>query len=233
MRGILIVACLVGVAAPVQADENLAREFFDESISALRQGRFAEARDMLRESLELHPTLSAAFNLGVALRGTGETREAVRVLGRLLAGDFGELPEERASRVRALIEEIRAELARLDIRVEGVDHARLRINGEPAGEASADTPNVRIVDAGELSVAALAEDRQPVERQITVERGGSARVDLIFNPPPKPNRRPARIIGTLAAFLVVGAGVGVGLALSRRSDLEQGDVFGVTRTLRR
>ncbi|MEM9067522.1 MAG: hypothetical protein AAGE52_03420 [Myxococcota bacterium] len=243
LRVLVTCAALLSIStstARASDNEEDARALFEESISALRAGRFAEARELLSESLELFPTPSAAFNLAVALRGMGQSREALRVFESLVEGHYGELPDDRSARVRTLIEEVRGELGRLSVSVSGVAEARLRIDGSPAGVAREGEPAVRVVNAGDLSVAAVAEGYAPVEREVHVDRGDTVDVALPFvgNPTsttaaesPAPSHRVRRWVLSVLAVLVVGAAV-TAVVVTQRSELQRGDVFdGVTRTL--
>ena len=81
--------------------------------AAAEAGRFAEARDILRAALDAEASPQVAFNLSLMLRETGELVAATEVLQRLLANDYGVLPEERRARVAELLAEVTGQLATL------------------------------------------------------------------------------------------------------------------------
>ncbi len=169
-----------------------ARRQFEDAVERLEAGRFAEARDMLNQSLALAPNPATAFNLGVAYRGTGETLRAVEVLSSLLAAKYGPVKGERRAEVRALLAAVRAEVATLTIETRGAPSADVRIDGRSFGSSVDGGRVVANVDAGERVVTVAAEDRIPVERRVRVARG--ARLTVLLELEPTPQAR----VGTLS-----------------------------------
>jgi hypothetical protein len=179
---VLLVLALCLLATEVghaqSRDEREARRLFEEANAALESGRFSVARDLLRRSLDLAPNAASAFNLGVALRGTGETRAAVQVFEELLGGERGEISDGQRREVRRLLRETRAEIAALHIHVEGAETIEVRVDGERIGEAGDGETLTHQVDPGEHVVTATAPRRQTEERRVELERGGSRRLSL-------------------------------------------------------
>jgi len=180
---IVAIVVVVGLAAPsaIEAQGRRAHEartLFEEANAALENGRFAEARDLLRRSLELSPNAASAFNLGVALRGTGETRAAVEVFEALLEGEYGEISGGQNVEVRRLLRETRGEIAVLHIRVEGAETVVVRVDGEQVAEADDGETISHEVDPGEHVITASAPRRQTEERRVELERGTSRRLRL-------------------------------------------------------
>ncbi len=167
-----------GVARAQSREDREARRLFEEANTALESGRFAVARNLLRRSLSLGPNAASAFNLGVALRGTGETLAAVAVFEGLLEGERGEISAGQRREVQRLLRETRAEIAVLHVHVEGAETIEVRVDGERVAEASDGETIEHQVDPGEHVVTATAPRRQTEERRIELDRGSSRRLSL-------------------------------------------------------
>jgi hypothetical protein len=165
-----------GVAAAQPAEE--ARVLFEQANGALESGRFAEARDLLRRSLALSDNAASAFNLGVALRGTGETLAAASVFEALLEGGHGAISDAQKREVQRLLRETRAEIAVLHIHVEGADVIDVRVDGARIARAGDGETVSHDVDPGEHVVTVSASRRQTEERRVTLDRGGSRELGL-------------------------------------------------------
>lgn len=164
--------------APAQgaSEEATARELFERARAALNTGRFAEARDLLRRSLSIRPNAGSAFNLAVALRGTGEPLAAIDVFDRLLADEYGELDANQRAQARQLKAEASAEVAVLHIRATGADRIEIRVDGERLGTVG---PGERLrtrVNPGTRVVTASAPGHETEEVRVDLARGGSRRI---------------------------------------------------------
>ncbi|MCA9581331.1 MAG: hypothetical protein KC416_06020 [Myxococcales bacterium] len=155
-----------------------AKKLFEDGNAVLNQGRFAEARDLFRSSLALVPRASTAFNLAVALRGTGESTAAVVELEVLLAGKMGALPPDKRDEVKRLLEQVRADLATLHIEACGAKDLVVRINGEIERDVVPCRPFRKTVDAGRYTVTVSAPRAETGERNVVLNRGGVVRVDI-------------------------------------------------------
>jgi len=183
------------LAAPGRAradDAADARRLFDQATPVLRARRFAEARDLLRRSLTLHPSAATAFNLAVALRGTGETTEAVATFDSVLGGRFGTISSDEAAQVGRLRAETARDLGTLEIQASGAPQLELIVDGAAAATIDDRSRIVRQVDAGRHRVEARATDGRHAEREIDVERGATAPVVLVLPAAPAPRAEPAR-----------------------------------------
>jgi hypothetical protein len=229
--------------SPVRADDSeRARALFDQADAALDEGRFAEARDLLRQSLDAHPHPAAAFNLAIALRGTGELLAAIETFERLLAGRFGALPDDRRAEVAEPLAELRAAIATIRVRACGAERITIRLDGEEtdALETTQGCASTELrVDPGLHVVTADAPRAESVQRRVEAERGGTARVALTVAPAPvptAPDDEPSVLSSPwlwLAAGVLVAAGVGLTLFFaSGPDDHVTDDVFGETITLR-
>lgn len=220
----LTAAFVAQLAAPAGAQtspEEEARELFQQANAALETGRFAEARDLLRRSIELTPNPASAFNLAVALRGTGETIASAATFERLLEGEYGELSAAQRREAERLLHETRAEIAVLHISATGADAVELRVDGQRIATAAAGEVVEHQVDPGERVVTASAPRRETAERRVDLPRGGSLRVAFELEP------TADALVGTLVVEAVhpddvleiVGVGRGTGVL---RRELEPG-----------
>jgi len=256
-----LVAALLGIAPPALADEaeREARAMFERGTNALRSGRVAEARDLFRRSLATLPTAPTAFNLAVALRGTGETSESVSLFGELLEGRFGDLSTERRVEVLRLRRETRAELALLEVANAGAEPITVSLVRPDQRPVAASAARLEIagrrrakvrVDAGAYDLRAESPGHLAATHHLELERGGRA----VWSPvlvaegaassgtrpaparsPPSPAAtpfygRPWFWIATGAA--IVAAGVVTWVALEDRTgDPVSDEVFGVVEAL--
>lgn len=162
--------------------QDRARELFTRGTAALQEGRFPEARDLLRESLEHNAHPSTAFNLIVALRGTDDPVGAVELCDRLLGGDFGALAAARRAQAASVCDDARGDVATIEVETFGAENVTIRIDGSPAGEVRAGERFERTVNPGRRVVAATAPGHAGDEQVVNVERGGRARVMLRLVP---------------------------------------------------
>ena len=122
LRLLAVLFALLALLAPAPlfaADagrESEARALFERAAERLRAGQFAEARDLLNQSLALASKPATAFNLSVAYRGTGESMRAAELLRRLRGGELGELEPEQRKEVLALLRAVEAEIGTLEVR---------------------------------------------------------------------------------------------------------------------
>lgn len=182
VRRALLALTLLSLATPAvaqdAADRRRARQLFQEADGALSGGRFAEARDLLRRSLALYPHAATAFNLAVALRGTGEIRGSVEIFDQLLDDRFGELDGTQRAQAQSLRAETDAELGVLQITATGAPRVEIRVDGVRIGEIGDGGTLEWRVDPGPRVVTASAERRQTAERRLEVERGRTHEVEV-------------------------------------------------------
>jgi hypothetical protein len=184
-RAIVLVAALVlgsHAASRAEAQQGDARALFEQASEALDTGRFAEARDLLRRSLDLTPNPATAFNLAVALRGTGETLASVSTFDDLLGGRYGRISGSQRAEAGRLRAQTRAEVAVLHIVARGADRIEVRVDGRRIGVLEDGERRAHEVDPGPRVVTASAPRRETVERRLELARGSSERVELELLP---------------------------------------------------
>ncbi|MBI2896972.1 MAG: hypothetical protein HYY06_25670 [Deltaproteobacteria bacterium] len=176
----IVALCLILGAGQAIADsrEVEARRLFETATLALQTGRVAEARDLLRRSLALYPNAPTAFNLAVALRGTGETLESIELFDAILSGRHGPLGAEQAAEAARLRAETAREVAHVDVHASGAERIAIRVDGRPAASlpdgGRADIP----VDAGAHELRASAPGRVPARHHVRIDRGARAAWNL-------------------------------------------------------
>jgi hypothetical protein len=182
--GSVLVLWLLPLQAVAQdtSQEQRARRLFKEAQTALNTGRFAEARDLLQRSLKHAPNAGSAFNLAVALRGTGQVLQAVGKLEKLLQGEYGPLKGPQRREAKVLLREIRAEVAVLHITATGAEEIDIRIDGEHVGTVAEGERIRHRVNPGPRLVTASAPDHHTAEARVELERGGSRQLSLELEP---------------------------------------------------
>jgi hypothetical protein len=153
-----------------------AQSLFERGKDAMSVGRFSEAERLFRQSVELVPKASAAFNLAVARRGMGKPKEAHDTLVELLAGRYGPLPDDRRSQAEELARETEGEIATIVIGMKGSPTAEVRVDGTRVGDMADGGTLSAAVNPGEHVVALSAKLRDSVERSVVVAPGKTARL---------------------------------------------------------
>ena len=205
--------------SPARADDrDEARRLFQEALVALETGQAADGRELLRRSLELYPTLSTRVNLGIALRRTGETPQAIATFEALLDGRHGALSPSEREAVREQLELARRELATLRITVRGPPTAALELDGEPAGEATSSRATTLEVGPGRHVVVARAEGYAESRSRVRGESGTVVPVLLQLEPLSTPGTTDDEVVqddsGGSAWIWILVAAVAVAAAVS-------------------
>lgn len=182
MRAVLAAALLWAAISPsfapslaeAQGTEE-ARRLFEQGVEALDDGRFREAADLLRRSLEIRESAAALFNRALALRGAGEYLEALRDLSRTL-----ELATERRHRplrqqAEQMRTELRAQVATVRIHVEG-GAERVEIDGEVVARSDGLLELER--NPGPIVIVVRREGYGAVERQYDITAGSERELHL-------------------------------------------------------
>jgi hypothetical protein len=215
----LALASLLSVlpAHAQEAPEIEARALFDQAIADIGRGRYSVAVEKLRRSLELAPRTATAFNLGVALRGTGESVAAVAVFDAILAGDYGALDEPRREQVTALRAEVAREVATLTVRVVEGTSVLVAIDGREITTLERGAETTVTVDPGTRRVTGQATDFEPASLEVAVERGGRQTVELRLRPArdDRPGVLEVRTDSEEARLEIVGVGEGIGTLVRR------------------
>lgn len=153
-----VVVAMLLLASPARADEPL--DLFAE-------GRYAAAADAWERAWETAGDPDDGVNAVVAWRTAGRYARAVALLARVKAG--AKQPEGRAAQIVAALDERLATLTATATIDGPVEHAIVKVDGEPAERAAG-----RIVlDVGEHEVAIDQPSCAPVVTQVVAYAGGS------------------------------------------------------------
>jgi len=181
---LLICAILGGGPAAAQESEGdaaEARRLFEDADRAIDEDRLADARDLLRRSLDLAPHPATAFNLAMVSGAMGEHRAAIEVLEQLEGGEFGTLEAPQRAEVTRMISESRRELALVDVGVGSVG-ADVRMDGELLATLSPGERAEARVDPGRHIVTVRTVDGRVEEREVVLEAGDERRIDFQLEP---------------------------------------------------
>src|SRR5689334_16940428 len=136
MKGALGLALTLLAATAVHAQPpdpslNEARELFRDGLTAMEQGRVADALRAFERSYDLAPNAATLFNVATTLRALGRHRDARDTFDRLLAAPS--LPEDLRTRATEMRRETAARVAVLSLA--GLPAATpalvLHLDGEP------------------------------------------------------------------------------------------------------
>jgi hypothetical protein len=148
----------------------------EEARLALERREFAEARDLLERSLEIHPTARAAFNLARVFREQGSPTRALEYVDALNEGRYGPLPPEREAQLRTIEADARGDLAHLTVAIAGARSMELRVDGEPSGAVT--DPRTLVLDPGMHRVLGSTPDGRTFEESVDLARGERTRITL-------------------------------------------------------
>lgn len=253
-----LVLCALCMGAPAMAEENadestdqdttssaneqLARDLFLRAREAREGRQLGLARNLLRESLRVHPAASTAYNLAGVLVDTGEYIEAIELCDRLLGGEFGELPDDRANATRTRRTQAAGNLATLRIDTVGhlseveIDGALRSLSGAPPYSLQVNPGRRRVIitldghrhaEQVDLLPSGLR-TIQPMPRP-TVQETPFSLDDEATTSDDEPRQR--RVVespwfwAALGALVLGGVVTGVVLGTSRDADRVSGTVF--------
>lgn len=196
--GLVGAVCLVLAAAgPVSAQgtaeepspRERARQQYEIGVAAFDAGDFAAARAAIEESYRLYPSLRTLFSLGLCHHALGEYGPALRSLEQYLREAGPDAPPELRGRAEELVAQMRAELGRLEIRV-NVDGVEILVDGEVLGRSPLSGPVE--VGPGWHVVEARHEAWAGAPQRVNVAAGSAASVALALEPvtPPEPPPPP-------------------------------------------
>jgi len=215
-------------AAQESEPEDRAQILSDSARTALDEGRIADARRLLAESLALSRRSATAINLAQVHRVLGEPTAALEILETLLEGDYGEVtPEIRqgATRFRA---EVLLLIASLEISIDGAPQANSRIDSGPVSIIQRGAVFRAQLDPGAHHVEVEWEERRREANPILAE-GETTRINLRLSDPVMEGGEPPATReedgGLLSSpwFWIVGGVVVAGLAVGTTVLIASGD----------
>jgi hypothetical protein len=217
-----LVVCLLGASSARAQDCNAhaspsdverARALFIDGSQDVEGYRWADAIPKFEEAYALSCASSALYNLAMALRALGRHREARDAFDRLIANhpDLGGELRSNAEQYR------REEAARVAVLLlAGIEpdvRPEISFDGEEVTDDGARPLRIE-TDAGAHSLVAQIAAHQPFLWEGRVGDGQTETIDLRFVPLPQGGGVDVLpIILGIAAALLVGAGIGLGVFL--------------------
>jgi hypothetical protein len=168
---------LVGPALAEEEPKGLAREHYARGVALANAGAYDQALAEFNRAYELIPHYAVLYNVGQAYLELGRTVKAVESLEQYLRLGAANVLPERRKEVEAVLAEISAELAAVQVTVDE-EGARVSVDGEPVGRAPLSSP-LR-VSAGPHTVAAVSASGRRVEQTLELSRGETRPIELRF-----------------------------------------------------
>lgn len=194
--------------AELDMTEQEALTLFQLGVEALDAENWTRARQLLWRSLQIVPRASTRYNYALACWRGGAIREATLQLESLLDE---ELPSEQLEATIDLLEDVRADMSSIAVRIEGVEAAEIMLDGEARGRAS---PNLLLeADPGQHRVAARIEEQQVAFADIVTLRGERQALELVVTNVPVPDDSGQGSESSDQSALVAGLATGGALAV--------------------
>ncbi len=205
---------------PTEEDIAAGRDAYGRGLAALEAGDAAEALALFRASYARSGAAAALFNGAVALTRLERWAEARAALDALAAI---EAPDAVRAPARELATEVDAHLASLRVVRIPVD-ARVVLDGRPIERPPGATEHEERLDPGTHALSVRAPSRPPFHwnaellpgerRVVTVELPG-----LEAPAPPGDDPTLGIVLGVVAAVLVIGGAIALGVALDDAAQL--------------
>jgi len=191
---VALVLALLGAPGSAAAQDETAGgkqlqeayDHFREGESLFRHRKYAEALAEYQQALELSPSPSLRYNIGVCQYRLDNPLESRRQLVQYLA----EIPpalltEERRQEVQRYLGMIDGSLGLLEVQV-AVEGAAVSVDGTVVGTAPLSAPVA--VLPGDHEVSAAAEGYAPLSMPVSVQAAGRLSLQLVLTPqaPPEP-----------------------------------------------
>ena len=202
-----VAAAVVMFAPLAPADVPSARENFERGVRLLEDSQFAAAAAALERSLKVRATPSVMYNLALAYRGTGRYLSAIRLFERFLERAVGPRYEEDRKRVRAELDELRAELATLKLTVVGRPD-EVRVDGKQVSRRG--ISRRLAIDPGAHVILVKKKGYRTIERRVNASAGSRLSIRIDAAAKPLPAKLIVRSSPRTAAILLDGKRVGVG-----------------------
>ncbi|MEM9192307.1 MAG: hypothetical protein AAGF12_24245 [Myxococcota bacterium] len=177
-----VIASMPGSRAAAQTEEPSDREagriLFEQGVAAYRDGRPTEARDLFARSLAAFESPVTAWNLARSTLATGAPLDALPIVERMLAGDYGELSFDQAAAARELYGEVRAGLGRLTLRSTVDVEVEVAVDAEPRGTLAPGAALEVSLLPGTHAVQASAEDGRQFSDRVRLQAGEATTVPV-------------------------------------------------------
>ena len=178
-------AMLVFPCAANAEDSDAARTHFQRGVELLDDSQFAGAVAQLERSLALRETPAVLYNLGLAYRGVGKNKDAIRSFKRFLEIRDEKKHEKMAKLVETLLTELEATLVHLELRVTG-GASVVRVDGKQT--ARADGAHDVVLDPGTHTVEVERTGHFAVRKTLVLRAGERQQVSIDARSKPKPSK---------------------------------------------
>jgi tetratricopeptide (TPR) repeat protein len=212
----LVLVAPVARAAPTSDDDATSQrvaDLYKRANTLYDQKKLAEAESLYLEAWKLKKTYDIACNVGALELDLGKPREAAEYFAFALrefpAGGKAAAREQLSVRLGLA----RAQVGALHVRV-NVAGARVAVGDREIGKAPVD--DEVFVSPGTVTVSASAPGYEQAIQTVQVAKGGSADVALTLKEPQR-SLVPAYVMGGVGAAALIGGGVLIGLAQSKKS----------------
>jgi hypothetical protein len=177
--------CLV-FATPARADDpspkgrEEAGTRFTRGVKLYEAQDFAAALAEFEAAYRLAPAFQVLFNIGVSQKKLFRYNDAVRTLTRYLTDGGDKVPPDRRAQVERELAEIRALVAEVSVKVEGLP-STIEVDGRVAGETPMSEP--LLLPSGRHTIRAVRDGDEPAVKEIEVVSG--ERVEVVLAPQPR------------------------------------------------
>ena len=172
-------------ASPARADEpspNARAEAgtrFSRGVKLYDAQDYAAALAEFEAAYRLAPAFQVLFNIGVTQKKLFRYNDAVRTFARYLADGGDKVPPDRRTQVERELAEIRALVAEVSVKVDGMP-ATIEVDGRVTGETPLADP--LLLPSGKHTIRALRDGDEPAAKDIEVVSGEKIEVALAPQP---------------------------------------------------
>jgi hypothetical protein len=184
------------VRAPVvRADDAAYDNFISEALAAYDAGRWTEARTAFRRAHALAPTARTFRTIGMCSFNLGDYVDALQNLDGALNDTRKPLTADQRTQVGALIERSSAKIGRFRLKL-APEAARVTVDG---GAPALLGGRELLLEPGRHDVVASADGYRAARRELSVEPGDRATLDLQLEPGAEPQAAEAPAPGAAPA----------------------------------
>jgi hypothetical protein len=177
----LLLPALSRAEEPSDKAKEEAATRFERGIKLYEAQDYAAALAEFEAAYKLVPRYQVLFNVGVTQKRLFRYNDAVRALRRYLDEGKDKVPGERREQVEKELGEIRALVAEVTVKVDGMP-AEVDVDGRMMGESPLSGP--LLLAAGHHVLKAIREGYDPAEKPIDVVSG--EKIEVALSPKLKP-----------------------------------------------
>ncbi len=163
--------------AHAQASATAARRAFQRGVTALNEGRFADAVTALEESYQLQHAPIVLYDLGLSYRALGRYREAADSFAQYVEAPERGADARRLATVREEIVRLRAGLGRVTVSVTPTQSV-VRVDARPQQLTS----STLVLDPGNHVFEVSSEGYRTYRREMNVQPGSQTALNVELEP---------------------------------------------------